>query len=59
MPRFTVFAVDISGAALARYDLVATEKEAAEQEAQQYLERHAVIEVWSDDHRRVARIVRK
>jgi hypothetical protein len=42
MPRFTVFAVDISGAALARYDLVATEKEAAEQEARQYLEQHHV-----------------
>jgi hypothetical protein len=59
MPRFTVFAVDISGAALARYDLVATEKESAEQEARQYLEQHHVIEVWSHDHRRVARIVRK
>ena len=39
MPRFTAFAVDINGTALARYDLVATEKE-AEQEARQYLEQH-------------------
>jgi hypothetical protein len=59
MPRFTAFAVDINGTALARYDLVATEKEAAEQEARQYLDQHHVIEVWSDEHRRVARIVRK
>jgi hypothetical protein len=59
MPKFIAFAIDISGAALARYDLVATEKEAAVQEARQYLEQHHVIEVWSADHRRVARIVRK
>jgi hypothetical protein len=58
MPRFTTFAVDINGTALARYDLAATEKESAEQEARQYLERHPVIEVWSGDHRRIARIVR-
>jgi hypothetical protein len=58
-PRFAAFAVDINGSALARYDLAATEQEAAEQEARQYLEQHPVIEVSSDDHRRVARIVRK
>ena len=56
MPKFIAFAVDSSGAAQARYDLVATEKESAEQEARQFLEKHHVIEVWSDDHRRVARI---
>jgi hypothetical protein len=55
MTKFVGFAV---GAALARYDLAATEKEGAEQEALQYLEQHHVIEVWSD-HRRVARTVRK
>jgi hypothetical protein len=59
MPRFTAFAVDINGTALARYDLAATDKESAELEASQYLKRHPVIEVWSDDHRRVARIVGK
>lgn len=59
MPKFIAFAVDISGAALACYDLAATDKEAAEQEARQYLEQYIVIEVWSDDDRRVARIVRK
>ena len=58
MKRFVAFAVDINGTALARYDLTATDRESAEQEARQYLERHQVIEVWSDDHRRVARIVR-
>jgi hypothetical protein len=58
MTKFIAFAVDSNGTMLARYDLVATEKEAAEQEARQYLDRHQVIEVWSDDHRRVARIVR-
>jgi hypothetical protein len=59
VPKFIAFAIDINGAAHARYDLVATEKELAEQQARQYLEQHHVIEVWSDDHRRVARIVRK
>jgi hypothetical protein len=59
MPKFIAFAVDISGAALARYDLAATEKESAGREARRYLEKHNVIEVWSGDHRRVARIVRK
>ena len=57
--KFIAFAVDLSGTALARYDLAAAEKEAAEQEARQYLEQHPVIEVWSDDRRRVARLVRK
>ena len=56
--KFIAFAVDLSGTALARYDLATTEKQAAEQEARQYLEQHPVIEVWSDDRRRVARLVR-
>ena len=59
MRSFIAFAVDTDGAALARDDLAATEREAAEMEAKKYLEQHAVIEVWSDDHRHVARIVRK
>src|SRR6201999_1258368 len=37
----------------------ATDAEAAEQEARQYLEQHRIVEVWSTYHRRVARIVRK
>ena len=58
MTKFVAFAIDINGTALARYDLAATEEGTAEQEARQYLDQHPVIEVWSDDHRRVARIVR-
>jgi hypothetical protein len=42
-----------------RYDLVATEKETAKREAEQYLDEYPVIEVWSDDHRLVARLVSK
>jgi hypothetical protein len=59
MAKVAAFAVDINGTALARYDLATTDEQAAEQEARQYLERHQVIEVWSNDHRRVARLVRK
>jgi len=59
MTKFIAFSVDMSGTPEARYDLVANDAEAAEQEARQYLERHRIIEIWSDDHRRVARIVRK
>jgi hypothetical protein len=59
MTKFIAFAVDAFGTPLARYDLAASEAEAAEQEARQYLDRYQTIEVWSDDHRRVARIVRK
>jgi len=44
MTKFNAFAVDAFGAPLARYDLAASEAEAAEQEARQYLERHRVIE---------------
>jgi hypothetical protein len=32
---------------------------AAVPEARQYLEQHPVIEVWADDNRRVARLVRE
>lgn len=59
MPKFIAYAVDLSGVAMARYDLAATEQESAEREAVQYLDYHPVIEVWSDEHRRVARLVRK
>jgi hypothetical protein len=57
MAKFIAFAVDMSGTPEARYDLVSNDAEAAEQEARQYLDRHQTIEAWSDDHRRVARIV--
>ena len=56
MIRFIAFAVDANGTALARYALAASEPEAAEKEARQYLERHPVIELWSEDHRLVARL---
>jgi hypothetical protein len=56
--KFIAFAVDTAGTALMRYDLAATDAEAAEREARQYLEQHRVIEVWSEDHRRVARLVK-
>ena len=59
MTKFIAFAVDAFGTPLAMYDLATSEAEAAEQEARQYLDRHQTIEVWSDDHRRFARIVRK
>ena len=42
MPKFIAYAVDLSGIALARYDLAATDAEAAELEARQYLEQHPV-----------------
>jgi hypothetical protein len=43
MTKFIAFAVDAFGAPLARYDLAASEAEAAEQEARQYLERHGIL----------------
>ena len=57
MPKFIAYAVDLSGVALARYDLAAIEKESAEREAEHYLDEYPVIEVWS--HERVARLVRE
>jgi hypothetical protein len=56
MTKFIAFAVDMFGTPEARYDLAAGEENAAAQEAKQYLEEHRIIEVWSTDHRRVARI---
>jgi hypothetical protein len=59
MTNFIAFAVDMSGAPEARYDLIADEAEDAAQEARQYLARHRFVEVWPDHHRRVARMVRQ
>lgn len=56
MARFFAFAVDIHGTALARCDSVAVDEEAAKQEASAHLDQRPVIEIWSDDHRRVARL---
>lgn len=58
MPYFA-FAVDLSGVAQASYQLVAEDDAAAAKEGRQYLEEHPVIEVWSPDYRRVARMVRE
>jgi hypothetical protein len=55
--KFIAFAVDAFGTVITRYDLAASEAEEAEREAGQYLVRHRIIEVWSNDHRRVARLV--
>lgn len=57
MTKFVAYAVDHSDAVLAGYELAAADREAAEQEARQYPEQHPVIEIWSGDHRRVARLV--
>ena len=43
MPKFIAYAIDLSGVAMARYDLAATEKESAAREATQYLDYHPVI----------------
>ena len=45
MPKFIAYAVDLSGIALARYDLAATEAEAAKREARKYLEDYPAIEI--------------
>jgi hypothetical protein len=44
MTKFVAYAVDLSGTALARYDLAAADAEAAERETRQYLEEHPWIE---------------
>jgi hypothetical protein len=54
MTKFVAYAVDLSGTALARYDLAAADAEAAERETRQYLEEHPWIEVWGSDHRVVS-----
>lgn len=59
MTRFYAFAVDIYGTIQAHYALAAKEPEAAKLEAERHLQQHEVIEVWSEDRRRIARLVRK
>lgn len=51
-------AVDISGTVQAHYTLAAKDPEAAKWEAERHLQEHEVIEVWSEDRRRIARLVR-
>jgi hypothetical protein len=47
MTKYVAFEVDPSGTALARYDLAATDVDAATLEARQYVECHRVLEIWS------------
>jgi len=56
---FYAFAVDIYGAVHAHYTLAAKDAEAAKEEAQRHLAKHDVIEVWTDDRRRIGRLVRE
>ena len=59
MSKLIAYAVSLQGVALASYPLAAEEIAAAEEEARVLLEKHRIIEVWSTDHRRVARLTRK
>lgn len=58
MTHFYAFAVDIYGTVHAHYTLASKDAEAAKREAERHLQQHEVIEVWTDDRRRVARLVR-
>ncbi|MET3837975.1 hypothetical protein [Bradyrhizobium sp. OAE829] len=54
MRKFIAYAVDLSGVAL----LADTGSQTAEREVRQYLENNPAIEIWSHDHRCIARLVR-
>jgi hypothetical protein len=59
MTRFYAFALDVYGTVQAHYTLAAKDDpEAAKSEAERHLQQHEVIEVWSEDRRRIARLVR-
>ncbi|MCK1287089.1 hypothetical protein IVB41_24580 [Bradyrhizobium sp. 44] len=58
MTRFYAFAVDIYGTVEAHYTLAAENAEAAKREAERHLQQREAIEVWSEDRRRIARLVR-
>jgi hypothetical protein len=53
---YRAYHVDLTGVALASYDLLASDDEAAKLEARQYLSLHSSIEVW-EGPRWVARLV--
>ncbi|PSO19775.1 hypothetical protein C7G41_35255 [Bradyrhizobium sp. MOS002] len=55
---FYALAVDIDGVVHAHYTLAAKDPEAAKEEARRHLAAHEFIEVWTDDRRRLARLVR-
>lgn len=56
---FYAFAVDIYGVVHAHYTLAVKDPEAANEEARRHLAKHDLIEVWTDDRRRIGRLVRE
>jgi hypothetical protein len=56
---YYAFAVDIHGVVDAHYTLAAKDPEQANEEARRHLAKHDVIEVWTDDRRRIGRLVRE
>jgi hypothetical protein len=58
MTKCFAYAVDLWRHSASPVRSAATDADAADREARQYLELHAVVEVWGNDHRRFARLVR-
>jgi hypothetical protein len=59
MPKpYIAFAVDLSGAALAHQELVATDDQSARDEARSVLTEYDIIEVWHE-HRLIGRVRRR
>jgi hypothetical protein len=56
--KYIAFAVELGGAATARYELAASDEVDAIEEARQHLRNHPVIEVWDGGFRRIARLKR-
>jgi hypothetical protein len=56
---YYAFAVDVHGTVHAHYTLAAKSSDAAQTEARRLLEQHRVIEIWSDDRRRIACLARE
>ena len=54
--KYIAFAIDISGAAVGRYELAAEDEVTAIEEARRHLRDHSLIEVWDGGFRRVARL---
>jgi hypothetical protein len=50
--------LDIYGPVHAHYTLASKDADAAKREAERHLQQYEVIEVWTDDRRRIARLVR-
>ena len=56
--RYVVHAVDLTGVALATYELESADEEDAKRRAATFLEAHPVVELWKGA-RRVARLTRE